>query len=158
MYTVLYSTERGRGPYCTVETGEGPAAPVPCRVYRSGGGEERRGEEQAAGAGAGSSTMAYGTTDAVVGPRSEEEVTPLTQEEEVEGHVEGAVEVEVEVEAESDASEGAGATPSSSSSSSSSYLGGKVATFMLFSGAMVSMVTMPQLFGTPFGTKDSTGT
>ena len=94
--------------------------------------------------------MAYGTTDAVVGPRSEEEVTPLTQEEEVEGHVEGAV--EVEVEAESDASEGAGATPSSSS------LGGKVATFVLFSGAMVSMVTMPQLFGTPFGTKDSTGT
>eukprot|EP00618_Florenciella_parvula_P017248 CAMPEP_0119520276 /NCGR_PEP_ID=MMETSP1344-20130328/36331_1 /TAXON_ID=236787 /ORGANISM="Florenciella parvula, Strain CCMP2471" /LENGTH=749 /DNA_ID=CAMNT_0007558145 /DNA_START=116 /DNA_END=2365 /DNA_ORIENTATION=- len=101
--------------------------------------------------------MAYGTTDAVVGPRSEEEVTPLTQEEEVEGHVEGAV--EVEVEAESDASEGAGATPSSSSSSSSSSLGGKVgkvATFVLFSGAMVSMVTMPQLFGTPFGTKDST--
>mmetsp|Transcript_99072 Transcript_99072/g.283452 ORF Transcript_99072/g.283452 Transcript_99072/m.283452 type:complete len:310 (-) Transcript_99072:240-1169(-) len=76
----------------------------------------------------------YGAT-AQMGERAAAELQPLTHN--------SAVEFEVET----DASEGA----------MTFTFGGKVATFVLLSGAVVSMVTMPSMFqGASFGLDDST--
>ena len=80
--------------------------------------------------------MEYGAT-AQIGERAAAERQPLTHN--------SAVDFEVET----DASQGAMMTFTR---------GGKVATFVLLSGAMVSMVTMPSMFkrAATFGLRDST--